>query len=120
MGTSAKGDGTLTKDGMGTSIQTSSRFSNRDDTPLESPITVTDTVTPLIPPANAIGVWITASNDVLLVGDNSTLNNSSPAANQGCDAILSGGKAFIGTSRGNNVFLRRETGDVLVYFRWEF
>ncbi len=123
MGTKAQGDGTLTQDGNNIPIQVSSRFANRDNsgTPIESPTTVTSAATvTLTPPTNAIGVWITASDQPLLVGDNTDLDNSAPDAGEGCDIVLSGDKVFIGTTNMNAVYMKAASADVLVYFRWEF
>lgn len=122
MATKAQGDGTLTQDGNNIPIQVSSRFANRDNsgTPIESPVLVSSSTVTLTPPTNAIGVWITASDQPLLVGDNEDLDNSNPDDGEGCDIVLSGDKVFIGTTNMNAVYIKRATSDVLVYFRWEF
>lgn len=125
MALTQQGDGALPLDNNGHPIQVGQRITTQDAhaTPKVSPYTFSGTtVVGLTVPENAKGIKITAELDDILIGENNTLDATSPADGQGCDVIYEGTPERIGVSRMSFLYVRARVGGLggLMFFRWIF
>ncbi len=112
--------GILPGDERGDAIQAPSGFQNRDaeTSPNESPLTVT-VADKLVPPENATHVRLRPTGADLLVGDNTTLDNTSPAAGQGCYIVPANTEIRLPVCRGQDVNVKAASGTCTLYFIFE-
>jgi len=112
-------NGLLPKDNNNNAIQIGSEIQNRDDTtptPLESPQTVTGTITTIVPPGNSVSMLVRAVGNDLRYGDNTVLDGT---ANEGYGFIPDGSATVLPCANGKNITFKQDSANVTMYFHFE-
>lgn len=112
--------GALPRDNQGVPIPVGVSIVTQDGTatPKVSPLVLTTGVTTLTVPANAIGIDLTAENDDICYGDNSTLDATSPAAGAGTGVLYEGGNKTIPLAGMTSFYLRARNDNALAIFHF--
>ena len=88
-------------------------YQDADPSPNVSPLTVSSTAIDLIMPDNAVVLHLLPTGDDLRFGDNATLDGTE---DEGYFLLPSGTLRPIPVSGGDAVYLKRNSGDVTLFF----
>jgi hypothetical protein len=112
--------GALPVDPRGNSIPVGGRIGTQDatGTPKVSPLALTVTVVALAVPSNAIGIDITAESDDVCYGDNTTLDATSPATDQGASLLYEGSNKIKPCGGMTSFYVRARNDNALLFFDW--
>lgn len=111
MAASNTGFGPLARDGHGGSLQTATKFGTQDasDPPKTSPLPYTSVIITLVMPADAVQLILAPTTDLRVSDD--------PAMGR-YDLVTAGSKEAFPVALLTNVYLRRNTIDGAVHFRF--
>ena len=112
----------LPKDANNEPIQVATHAQTQDatGTPQVSPFTVSNSTVTIVVPNGAIAFIVRPTAADMLIGDNTTLDNTSPADGAGCFLIPENEKHAYPCAGAEAIYLLRAAGvDVLAYYYFE-